>query len=204
MLLIIALHAPPASLLLRDTANPCVAYGNGTVFNITSLFRWPAVVNGMTDGDGKQYEYSWACGGLRLSAADSRNGTSAPPCGGDDVAVCQHDRPLTLDYNAGAVSTALWLGQFNGEVDDWTILFPNTQPSKPPPSPFSGAGGDGIRVSKVHFVVDKSVPSPVLKMLGEEPFTEYNFEVRGACIGQPSFSSPGRFCDPSVVAVEAD
>ena len=204
MFFLVALHATPASLLLRDAANPCVAYGNGTIFNITSLFRWPAVVDGLEDADGKQYQYSWACGGLRLSGrAGPKNGTLAP-CGGDDVAVCQHDRPLALDYDAGAVSTALWLGQFNGEVDDWTIMLPNTQPSKPPPSPFSGAGGDGIRVSKVHFVVDKTVPSPVLKMLGEEPFTEYNFEVRGACIGQPSFSSPGRYCDPSAVTVEMD
>ena len=39
----------------------------GTIFNITSLFRWPAVVDGMEDADGKQYQYSWACGGLRLS-----------------------------------------------------------------------------------------------------------------------------------------
>ena len=54
MLFLVALQAAPASLLLRDAANPCVAYGNGSIFNITSLFRWPAVVDGVEDADGKQ------------------------------------------------------------------------------------------------------------------------------------------------------
>ena len=94
-----------ASLLLRDAHNPCVAYGNATVFNITSLFEWPATALG-TDFEQKQYQYSWACAGLPIATTASKRGnqSSSAVCAGD-VAVCQHDRPLALDFNAGAVST---------------------------------------------------------------------------------------------------
>jgi hypothetical protein len=179
-----------ASLLIRDAHNPCVAYGNATIFNITSLFRWPAVVTGPPDYDNKKYQYSWACGGLAAKAMANGSHTA---CADNDTAVCQHDPTTGLEYNAGALSTALWLGAaFNGEPTEWTILYPNTQ--RAPPSPYSGIGGAGIRLSRVHFVVDKSVASPQLSMLGEEPFTEYQLEVRGACIGQPDWDSPKRYC----------
>ena len=67
------------------------------------------------------------------------------------------------------------------------------------PSPSSGVGGEGIRISTITFVVDKSVPTPTLTMKGEKPHTEYGFELRVACIGQPSWSSSKRYCDPSTV-----
>ena len=75
-------------------------------------------------------------------------------------------------------------------------MYPNVQKNA---SPYSGVqGGDGIRVSRITFIVDDTVAKPQLTMKGEAPFTEYNFEVRG-CIGQPDFTKPKRYCDPATL-----
>lgn len=57
----------------------------------------------------------------------------------------------------------------------------------------------GIRISEVQFIVDPKVllsmlvnsltgfkiDPPQITMDGEDPYTEYQFTVRGKCIGQP-------------------
>jgi len=91
-----------ARLLLIDRKNPCRAYGNGSVYDITNLVKtWPIALDG--PGFGGEYIYYWSCAG--------RTGI----CEDTDTAVCQQ-RPdeLELRWNAGNVSPQLWFGLFNG------------------------------------------------------------------------------------------
>lgn len=93
------------SLLLIDRHNPCRAYGNASVYDITNLVKtWPVLLNG-TGIDGKEYKYWWSCSGNIGECQDS------------DVAVCQQrlDGP-TIQFNAGNLSPQLWFGQFNGAI----------------------------------------------------------------------------------------
>ena len=75
-------------------------------------------------------------------------------------------------FTAGDASQSIWFAPYNGKADNWTIFYPAIA---------------GLRVAKILFIVDSSVATPTFKALGEYPYTEYNFEVRGKCIGQPDF-----------------
>ena len=96
-------HLSSASLLLIDRKNPCRAYGNASVFDITNLVRqWPVTLKG-SGYDGREYNYWWSCAG--------RTGFCTDP----DTAVCQQRTDETeIQFNAGNVSPQLWFGQFNG------------------------------------------------------------------------------------------
>eukprot|EP00729_Bicosta_minor_P019084 gene19084-33695_t len=80
-------------------------------------------------------------------------------------AVCQLDTASRgmLNYNAGDVEAAMWQAPFNfyGSKN------------------FTVTGGDGIRLSIVTFIVDNTLAAPTFTFTGEEPYTQYNFEVRG-------------------------
>ena len=91
------------SLLLVDRKNPCRAYGNATVFDITKLVdKWPITLTG-PGADGREYYYWWSC----LGKTDQ--------CSDPDVAVCQRRTDQSdLFFNAGNLSPQLWFGQFNG------------------------------------------------------------------------------------------
>ncbi|CAF1105214.1 unnamed protein product [Rotaria magnacalcarata] len=174
-----------ASLLLIDPKNPCRAYGNASVYDITDLVdTWPAALNG--PGFGGKYIYWWSCAG------------NTGKCEDTDVAVCQQrvDAP-ELQFNAGNVSPQLWYGLFNGPASQsnltWDIVYPNHQ-SNP-----SFIDGTGIRVATVHFIVDSAVEKPILTVDGEEKYTEYSITVRGKCIGQPAINQTTfvqGYCDP--------
>ncbi|CAF1087823.1 unnamed protein product [Adineta ricciae] len=173
------------SLLLIDRKNPCRAYGNGSVYDITNLVsQWPVTLKG--SGYGGEYYYWWSCAGNTRYCEDA------------DTAVCQQrtDGP-SIQYNAGNVSPQLWFGVFNGAATQvnlsWDIIYPNRQ-SNP-----SLIDGSGIRVTVVHFIVDPNVEKPLLTMNGENKYTEYSITVRGKCIGQPAINRTSfvqGYCDP--------
>ncbi|CAF3036867.1 unnamed protein product, partial [Rotaria sp. Silwood2] len=108
-----------ASLLLIDRKNPCRAYGNASVYDISNLVKtWPITLDG--PGFGGEYIYYWSCAG--------RTGI----CEDTDAAVCQQrTTELVPRWNAGNVSPQLWFGLFNGpEVHPdltWDIVYPNYQ-----------------------------------------------------------------------------
>ena len=99
------LHLSSASLLLIDRKNPCRAYGNATVFDITNLVKnWPVTLQG-TGCDGREYYYWWSCAGRTGYCTDS------------DSAVCQQRTDESqIRFNAGNVSPQLCFGQFNGAI----------------------------------------------------------------------------------------
>ena len=91
------------SLLLVDPKNPCRAYGNASVYDITNLVeKWPVAIKG-PGFDEREYTYWWSCAGkIKL-------------CSNEDVAICQQRMDETiLRFDAGNVSPQLWFGVFNG------------------------------------------------------------------------------------------
>ncbi len=102
LITIFLINFSSASLLLIDRKNPCRAYGNASVYDITNLVKtWPITLSG--SGFGGEYTYYWSCAG--------RTGI----CEDTDVAVCQQRTDeLELRWNAGNVSPQLWFGIFNG------------------------------------------------------------------------------------------
>ena len=91
------------SLLLIDHKNPCRAYGNGSVYDITNLVKsWPVTLQGPGFGGG-EYFYWWSCAG------------KTQHCENKDIAVCQQASDNSgIQYNAGNLSPQLWFGPFNG------------------------------------------------------------------------------------------
>lgn len=207
-LLLCCVAIASASVLVTDRLHPCLAQGNGTLFNLTAL--------GQLQTTAGKYTFTFDCGGLQ---GDDCGGS------GDPVAVCQKNtklgvscvkhapspataagellRPLPLpppacrayshthappsrprpapaapiarrhrccSWNAGSTATALWFADYN--------FFPADQGGRD--SNFTVMYTDNIRVSRVRFVLDDSVKTPALRFLGEAPYTEYNFEVRGS------------------------
>mmetsp|Transcript_38095 Transcript_38095/g.74916 ORF Transcript_38095/g.74916 Transcript_38095/m.74916 type:complete len:184 (-) Transcript_38095:145-696(-) len=182
ILFLLCFFGVKASLLVRDKNNPCVAYGNASTFNITSLFNWPVQV---TEGG---YIYNLDCRGGVFPNATTVN-----------IAVGQQSSRTGIHYNAGEVTGALWFAEFNwfrGSSSTFQIMYPASQTKVIYP-PYD-ADGEGIRVSHLTFVVDKTVPKPTIEMLGEKPYTEYNFVIRGKCIGQPDRSTEKGYCDPAL------
>jgi len=99
---IFLINLSSASLLLVDHKNPCRAYGNASVYDITNLVKtWPITLNG--NGYGGEYYYWWSCAGKTQHCEDN------------DVAVCQQRTDGSIvRFNAGNVSPQLWFGKFNG------------------------------------------------------------------------------------------
>ncbi len=92
-----------SSLLLVDRKNPCRAYGNASVYDITNLVKtWPITLQG-TGFDGSEYTYWWSCAGKTRYCEDP------------DTSICQQRTDGTpVRFNAGNVSPQLWFGIFNG------------------------------------------------------------------------------------------
>ena len=101
-----------ASLLLIDRKNPCRAYGNASVYDITNLVKtWPVTLKG-TGFDGNEYVYWWSCAGNTRECEDK------------DVAICQQRTDgAQIRFNAGNVSPQLWFGIFNGPAFHVIKLF---------------------------------------------------------------------------------
>ncbi len=130
--------------------------------------------------DGEKYTYTW-------------DPTKPVPCAGNagtyaDVAVCQYAPGTGIAYNAGNLSPSFFRADFNFPVDategNWTVTYPDT----PVPGQ-SGIDGEGIRISTFLFVITDDPGPPTIEMVGENPYTEYSFVVKGACIGQPAFDT---------------
>ncbi|CAF1491617.1 unnamed protein product [Adineta steineri] len=175
-----------ASLLLVDRKNPCRAYGNASVYDITNLVKeWPITLQGPGFSAG-EYNYWWSCAGKTQYCEDI------------DTAVCQQRIDGSpVRFNAGNVSPQLWFGLFNGAAFQtnltWDIMYPNLQ-SDP-----KLIDGTGIRVTVVHFIVDPNIEKPLFTMNGENKYTEYSITVRGKCIGQPAVNQTTfvqGYCDP--------
>ena len=151
-----------ASQLRNDPLSRCVAYGNGTVFNNTSL-PWSS----FTFADSRGYTY-W----LSSPCAPKREWTHECPGFPDNsTALCQKDHLTAgLFYDCGGVALPpTWL--LNGwNPQQYTILF---------------GGGNNWRITNVTFVVDATVDPPVASFDGESPYLQYNVVVRGKCVGQP-------------------
>ena len=164
LLALLALAAAPAgaSQLRNDPLSLCVARGNGTTFNISSL-PWESFA--FSDSRGYAYTLSSPC-------APRAAWTHACPTFADNSTVlCQKDHITAgLWYDCGGVTLPpTWL--LNGWApQQFTILF---------------GGGNNWRITNVTFVVDASVDPPVAAFDGEAPYLQYNVVVRGKCVGQP-------------------
>eukprot|EP01121_Diplochlamys_sp_Union-15-3_P015735 TRINITY_DN5254_c0_g1_i1.p1 TRINITY_DN5254_c0_g1~~TRINITY_DN5254_c0_g1_i1.p1 ORF type:complete len:173 (+),score=30.65 TRINITY_DN5254_c0_g1_i1:25-519(+) len=141
-----------SSQLEPDAKNPCVAYGNGTVFDISSLFSYPVVIS----DDPRNYTYWWnPCSGYKCNSYQ-------PP---GKFAICQKADQF---YGCGLYESPIWLLQeYFGRL---TILYP---------------GGFQWRMTSIEFIEDKTIDPPTIQFKGEEPYLQYNFEVRGKCVGLP-------------------
>ena len=162
------------SLLTPDAADLCVARGNGTTFNITSL-PWPFH---FTDARGYAYTLQSPC---------ARPG-DVLPCpqheAADNVVLCQKDHQTAGEFFAcGLPAPAMWLLPDAWGVRRWSVLF---------------GGGDTWRVANVTFVVDDAVDPPTAVFLGEAPYLQYNVLVTGRCVGQPSASTCAGSSAPEV------
>jgi hypothetical protein len=164
LVLVLVLSAPGASAsqLRNDPLSLCVAYGNGTVFNVSSL-PWSS----FSFSDARGYTY-W----LSSPCAPKQEWTHACPGFADNSTVlCQKDHLTAgLFYDCGGVTLPpTWL--LNGlGLQQFTILF---------------GGGNNWRITNVTFVADATVNPPVASFDGESPYLQYNVVVRGKCVGQP-------------------
>lgn len=155
-----------ASLLTPDPSDHCVAYGNGTTFNVTSL-PWPFLLS--NDARGYNYTLQSPCAGTVV------------PCPQHDekqnVVLCQKDHVTAGEYFAcGLPTPAMWLLPDAWGRQRWSILF---------------GGGDTWRVANISFVVDETIDPPIATFLDEKPYLQYNVIITGKCVGQPSYSCPG-------------
>jgi hypothetical protein len=175
---LLAAPAPALASQLRvDPHNPCVAHGNGSVFNITGL-PWPFT---FTDSNNYAYTLNSPCG-------PAANLTSCPGFPKTEVVLCQKDHWTPGEYyNCGTPASALWILPNAWGTQGWSILF---------------QGGNNWRMTNVTFVADSSVPTPTAEFTGESPYLQYNVLIRGACVGQPfnCGTVPADYGHPDVVA----
>ena len=170
-----AAAAAQGSLLTPDADDLCVARGNGTVFNISSL-PWPFSFN---DTRGYGYVLQSPC----AARAD------VLPCpqhaASEAVVLCQRDHATAGEFFAcGLPQPAMWLLPDAWGRARWSVLF---------------GGGDTWRVTNVTFVADDNGPDPpVASFTSESPYLQYNVLIRGKCVGQPSFNGCPGSTPPSV------
>ena len=150
---------PAASSQLRnDPTSRCVAYGNGTTFNITAL-PWSS----FSFTDARNYKY------VLMSPCAEEPWFACPGFDAASVVLCQKDH-LTegMWYDCGGVTTPpVWL---LSQFDRFTVLFGN---------------GNNWRITNVTFIIDPTVDPPVASFVDESPYEQYNVVVRGKCVGQP-------------------
>ncbi|XP_064396852.1 uncharacterized protein LOC135343774 [Halichondria panicea] len=151
---------------MPDKDYPCRAKCNGTSFDLSKVFDFPLNISEPSPrSDGRLYSYVW----------DPCHSYACPgyPAAGTDCAVCQL---ANLFYNCGQTSEPIWLMD---AYDNTKEEFPNWQ--------VQYTFGTTWRVTIFNFIVDHTVKEPTVKFVSEEPGLQYNFEVRGKCIGQDTF-----------------
>eukprot|EP00048_Salpingoeca_helianthica_P016249 m.231277 g.231277 ORF g.231277 m.231277 type:complete len:187 (-) comp18310_c0_seq1:241-801(-) len=137
-----------ASQLRNDPENPFVAYGNGTVFDISKVFTYPVSFK-----EARGYTYWWdprnvSCGSQRMVAP-----------------VCQKADQY---YECGTASPVWLLQQYN--PFKFVIQYP---------------GGQWWRITMITFLEDATIDPPQISFVSEDPYLQYNFLVKGKCVGQP-------------------
>eukprot|EP01087_Luapelamoeba_hula_P008971 TRINITY_DN2285_c0_g1_i1.p1 TRINITY_DN2285_c0_g1~~TRINITY_DN2285_c0_g1_i1.p1 ORF type:complete len:177 (-),score=15.46 TRINITY_DN2285_c0_g1_i1:115-645(-) len=156
VVVVASLSVVHCSQLRVDPTNPLRAYGNGTVFDISKVFQWPVTIN--DDPRGYQYWYN------PTGRACQTQPTNTAP------AVCQK---ADTYYNCGEWASPVWT--FDG-FEQQPVRFHITY-----------LNGIAWRLTQITFVVDAGVNTtvPAIRFLSEHPYEQYNFEVRGPCVGQP-------------------
>ncbi|EDQ89063.1 uncharacterized protein MONBRDRAFT_25635 [Monosiga brevicollis MX1] len=137
-----------AMQLRVDPEVPTRAYGNGTTFDITNILPYPVTVQG-PGFPNSTYTYIF----------DPVHGV---PCGGmpSNTAVCQHADFLR---NCGLTNGTIW--SLHGIFQQPTV--------------FSVLYVDGFnwRMTNVTFIEDAAVHPPVVTVVGEAPYLEYQIQL---------------------------
>jgi len=142
-----------------DRQDACVAYGNGTVYNVSSL-NWPFVFH-----DTRNYTYTLA--------SPCQPNLQCPGYEGTEVILCQEDHNTPdIYYNGGEAKNAVWTvtNMWGWDPTTWSILFFN---------------GNDWRMTNVTFIVNTSIQEPEITFISEYPYLQYDILITGACIGQP-------------------
>eukprot|EP00163_Fabomonas_tropica_P015640 TRINITY_DN28465_c0_g1_i1.p1 TRINITY_DN28465_c0_g1~~TRINITY_DN28465_c0_g1_i1.p1 ORF type:complete len:217 (+),score=23.03 TRINITY_DN28465_c0_g1_i1:76-651(+) len=146
--------------LVVDPQNPCVATGNGTRFDISKVFSYPVHI--------VQNPYQWVYHWNPCAPVDCRQ-----PGG----AICQKSDAL---YMSGVLADAIWnINSFPNATGDgmgykFSIMYPN---------------GFQWRMSTIRFIQDPSLVSNTITFDEENPYEEYQFTVRGPCLGAPAWGT---------------
>ncbi|XP_064396824.1 uncharacterized protein LOC135343749 [Halichondria panicea] len=144
----------------------CTARCNGTSFDLSKAFDFPMKITEPTarGGTGNTYWYTWdPCHIVKCPGYPA----------GTDIAVCQS---ANFFYNCGRNSKSIWLLSDRLQPQE---NFPNWQ--------VEYTFGIDWRITIFNFTIDHTVEEPTVKFISEDPELQYNFEVRGKCIGQESF-----------------
>ncbi|XP_064396825.1 uncharacterized protein LOC135343750 [Halichondria panicea] len=166
LVLFISSQSGEAAQCIPDKNYLCTARCNGTSFDLSKAFDFPLKITEPTPrgAHGNTYWYIW-------------NPCHVEECpgypAGTNVAVCQS---ADVFWNCGQTSEPIWL------MDNWQATpenFPNWQ--------VEYTSGTTWRVTIIKFIVDHTVMEPTVKFISEDPYLQYNFEVRGKCIGQERF-----------------
>ena len=143
-----------ASQMYTQPQAPWIGYANGTTIDISKAFD---LSNGpiVINGDPREFVYWYSpYGGVTCP------GVSTAP----QAAMCQKaDRY----YSTGSWEDPLWIEETRGV--NWRILYPD---------------GTSWRITQFNFIVDSTVETTTIKFVNESPYEQYNFEVRGKCLGQ--------------------
>jgi hypothetical protein len=184
ILLILLFPSCYSSQLKNDLVNRCVARGNGTVFNISSL-PWESFV--FYDTRNPPYKYT-------LSSPCSETSQWINPCPtfpSNTSILCQYDHLTQGEYyDCGNVnSPPIWFMNYWQPLQ-FSILF---------------SGGTYWRITNLTFVVDNTIDPPVATFVSESPYLQYNVIIRGKCVGQPwGCNSDGKPTDDFVIDPSID
>ncbi|XP_064396823.1 uncharacterized protein LOC135343748 [Halichondria panicea] len=167
--LFISTYLGEAAQCATDKKSLCTAHCNGTSFELSKAFDFPIKITEPTPrgDDGSTFWYTW-----NPCHIEECPGYSA----GTDIAVCQK-ADHEFYSNCGEASQPIWLMDTTRPSAGET--FPNWH--------VQYISGSFWRVTIIKFIVDHTVKEPTIKFISEEPHLQYNFEVRGKCIGQDSY-----------------
>ncbi|XP_064400518.1 uncharacterized protein LOC135346725 [Halichondria panicea] len=128
-----------------------------------------ATCNGTTFDISKIFGYPMNVIGKYYSyLLDPCNGVVCPDAfNTTGVAFCQKADQY---YNCGLIKEPIWLFNYNFQDIQFTVQYP---------------WGTDWRITEITFIEDKSVEKTTIEFVNEKPNLQYNFLVRGKCIGQP-------------------
>ena len=168
-----------SSQLKNDPLNRCVARGNGTTFNITSL-PWESFV--FYDNRSPPYKYT-----LSSPCADISEWINPCPTFPSNTSIlCQYDHLTSGEYyDCGNINLPpIWLLNY-WSPKQFSILF---------------GGGYYWRLTNLTFIVDQTIETPIASFVSESPYLQYNVIIRGKCVGQPwGCTSEGKPIDDFVI-----